>query len=142
VGTIVKTTSRFAAVAKVLPAAAEEAAVRSARRGARDGAKRAPKRSGALAASGYLKQSDGSSTYDQAVAAAREKNPTVQIADEVSAPPPGQVAVAFAAGHADTVHDGGKKMKARPFLQQAVDDEEAGFLAELSQLEQRIRERL
>lgn len=141
-GIITKTTSQFAAVATALPAASEEVAVRSARRGKRGGSARAPRRSGALAASSYLVTSDGTSDYDQAVAAAGNKNPRVAILPQVDAPPRGQVAIAFAAGHGERVHDGDSRMKSRPFLQDAVDAEEAGFYAELSQLEQLIKERL
>jgi len=80
-----------------------------------------PVDTGATQASGYYVASDVS-TYGQAVGAAEGADGTREMLPEV-APPDSETAaiVAFAAINSIYVHDGTRRMPARPFLAQAAE---------------------
>ncbi len=100
----------------------------------------APKVTESLARSGYLVDADGTSTYAQAVEAAREKNADVEILPEVEAEPNTTI-VAFAAAHAaaNEFYTGEKNPGAHPFLTPAAESERSAFDAAVAALGGRVR---
>lgn len=87
--------------------------------------------SGALVNSPYVATSAGSG-YSQAAAAARGRDPSVQLQDDIGPSAAGHADVALAVSHADPQNYGTTVLPARPFFEPAlerVDDQLEAALA-------------